>query len=80
MYTYFHISGQNLTFFVQNSPHKVPGDKNTISPRSFSIGFAKHAKLSATKMQVFYELLLPFWIIIFTFLLFLQNSCEIIVK
>ena len=54
--------------------------KITILSEHTGYSFTKPAELSTTKMRVFCELIIPFWIFIFLFLLFWSIFSEIIVK
>ena len=71
---------ETLNFLYKTGLSWYNYTKNTILSVNNCIGFAKPIELSATKVRVFYELLIPFLIFVFPFLLFMPFFGEIIMK
>jgi hypothetical protein len=70
MYKKIASTGQNQCFSVQKQYTKRQKDKKTISSKNNPDKIIKSIDLSATKVRAFCQKLLPFWINLFSFLLF----------
>jgi len=70
MYVIFTFSDKTIRFLYKTGPTKYQNTIITILSENIGHSSVKHAELSATKMRVFYEIIIPFLLFIVPFLLF----------
>lgn len=80
MYIKFTFWDKTTCFLYKIDPTEYQKTKTRFHQKNMDLSFTKLTKLPATKMQVFYKKILPFWINVFTFLLFYRKFSEIIIK